>query len=92
MTRNTYKFVHTHTHLIPFGLTMLLTRAIDHLTKTSVPDMRKSLVRFWSGEYKRCPKQDKALQLLLAASQESKIRSYGSRHYILQTRESEDLS
>lgn len=64
-----YKYVwvcviNTLNEVIPLGILILPPGAIDHLTKTLVPCMRNSLLRFWSGVSGKLPKQYRLLLLL----------------------------
>lgn len=42
--------------VMPHGLMMLPTRAIDNLTKPQAPNMKNTLSSCWSEESKRLPK------------------------------------
>lgn len=48
-------YVYSLNEIVPFGVKRIHPRAIDHLTKTSVSDMRDLLSNFWSGQFKETP-------------------------------------
>lgn len=61
---NVYMFINNLNKIMPFEL----TRATGYLIKIN-PGMRNHLSNFWSGEYKRLPKQYRLQPLYLVVTQ-----------------------
>lgn len=69
-------YIHMYTCIYEamlFGLTFFLTRAIDYVTKSLIPVMRKFLLSAWSKYSKRFPKQKKLSLFSFVASQNLKV-------------------